>query len=90
MSTIQDVGFDDVPELDYIADDEVEDGNGSTVSHPENADGPTLNNDTIVSHPASTESPTGVNNRNSPIVANQAVANSGLAEEQEHFPIPNS
>ncbi len=92
MSTVQDVDFDDVPVLDYIDDEEVEDGNGSTVSHSEIADGPTLNNGriTILSHPASTDSPTGVNNLNSPIAANQAVANSLLAEEQEHFPIPNS
>ena len=90
MSTVQDVDFDDVPVLDYIDDEEVEDGNGSTVSHSEIADGPTLNNDTIVSHLASTESPTGVNNLNSPIAANQAVANLLLAKEQEHFPIPNS
>ncbi len=90
MSTVQDVDYDDVRVIYYIDDEEVEDGNESTVSHFKIADDLTLNNDTVVSHHASTKSPTAVNNLNSPIVANQDVANSGLAEEQEHFPNPNS
>ena len=88
MSSIADFEDDDVN--DCIDDEEVQEGNLSTVSHSETADDPTINSVPIVSHPASTESPVGINNLETPTVPTRDVANSGLEEGHEHYPIPNS